>query len=80
MTRRLVGLGSMGAVVLAVTGTASLYGFVRLSEIIRDVEADVRGCLAVFFPGTKDQTEDDEVQGTENEEQGAESKTCCLQG
>lgn len=41
--------------VLAVTGTASLYGFTRLSEVIRDIEADVRGCLAVFFPGTKDQ-------------------------
>ena len=41
--------------VTAVTGTASLYGFARLSEVIRDVEPDVRGCLAVFFPGTKDQ-------------------------
>ena len=41
--------------VLAVTGTASLYGFARLSEVIRDIETDVRGCLAVFFPGTKDQ-------------------------
>jgi hypothetical protein len=49
-------LGSDDHTVLAITGTASLYGFVRLSEIIRDVEADVRGCLAVFFPGTKDQT------------------------
>lgn len=41
--------------VLAITGTASLYGFARLSEVIRDIEANVRGCLAVFFPGVKDQ-------------------------
>lgn len=40
--------------VVAVTGTASLYGFVRLSEVIREVEPFVQGCLAVFFPGTKD--------------------------
>ena len=42
--------------VLAVTGIASLYGFVRFSEIIREVDADIRGCLAVFFPGTKDKS------------------------
>lgn len=46
--------GSDTRSVLAVTGTSSLYGFARLSEIIKDVENDVRGCLAVFFPGTKD--------------------------
>ena len=40
--------------VVAVTGTASLYGFARLSEVIRELEPYVRGCLAVFFPGTKD--------------------------
>jgi hypothetical protein len=46
--------GSDAHSVIAMTGTASLYGLARLSEIIRDIEADVRGCLAVFFPGTKD--------------------------
>jgi hypothetical protein len=46
--------GSDAQTVVAVTGTASLYGFVRLSEVIREVEQDVVGCLAVFFPGTKD--------------------------
>lgn len=40
--------------VVAVTGTASLYGFVRVSEVIREVETEIRGCLAVFFPGTID--------------------------
>ena len=46
--------GADARTVVAVTGTASLYGFVRLSEVIREVEPDVTGCLAVFFPGTKD--------------------------
>lgn len=40
--------------VVAVTGTASLYGFARVSELVRDVELAVAGRLAVFFPGTKD--------------------------
>ena len=46
--------GADARTVVAVTGTASLYGFVRLSEVIREIEPDVQGCLAVFFPGTKD--------------------------
>lgn len=46
--------GADARTVVAVTGTASLYGFVRLSEVIREIEPDVHGCLAVFFPGTKD--------------------------
>ncbi len=46
--------GADTTTVIAVTGTASLYGFVRLSEVIRELESDVQGCLAVFFPGTKD--------------------------
>jgi Domain of unknown function (DUF1788) len=46
--------GTDANTVVAVTGTASLYGFVRLSEIIREVDAETAGCLAVFFPGTKD--------------------------
>jgi len=46
--------GADARTVVAVMGTASLYGFVRLSEVIREIEPDVQGCLAVFFPGTKD--------------------------
>lgn len=40
--------------VVAVTGVASLYGFVRVSEVIRAVEPDIQGRLVVFFPGSKD--------------------------
>ena len=40
--------------VVAVTGVASLYGFAHISEVIRAVEPDIRGRLAVFFPGSKD--------------------------
>jgi hypothetical protein len=40
--------------VVALTGVASLYGFVHVSELIRAVEPDVRGRLVVFFPGSKD--------------------------
>lgn len=37
--------------VVGVSGIASLFGFVRVSELMRQVERDVRGRLAVFFPG-----------------------------
>lgn len=40
--------------VVAVTGIASLYGFAHVSDVIRAVEPDIRGRLAVFFPGSKD--------------------------
>jgi hypothetical protein len=40
--------------VLGLVGVAALYGFLRVSELIRDVEADVQGRLVVFFPGLKD--------------------------
>lgn len=40
--------------VVALTGVASLYGFVRVSEVIRAVEPDIRGRLVVFFPGSRD--------------------------
>ena len=42
--------------VVALTGVASLYGFLRVSNLIRKVEPDIRGCLVVFFPGSKDGT------------------------
>jgi len=41
--------------VVAVLGVASLYGFLRVSELIRTVEQSIRGRLAVFFPGTKNE-------------------------
>ncbi|RMH01946.1 MAG: DUF1788 domain-containing protein [Planctomycetota bacterium] len=40
--------------VVAVTGVASLYGFARVSELVKAVEPDIHGRLAVFFPGSKD--------------------------
>ncbi len=46
--------GADAKTVVAITGTASLSGYVRISEVIREIEPDVTGCLAVFFPGTKD--------------------------
>ena len=42
--------------VAALTGVASLYGFLRVSNLIRRVEPDIRGRLVVFFPGSKDGT------------------------
>lgn len=39
--------------VVALLGAASLYGFLRVSELIQSVEPSIQGRLAVFFPGTK---------------------------
>lgn len=39
--------------VVALFGTASLYGFIHVSDLIQSVESQIRGRLAVFFPGTK---------------------------
>ena len=41
--------------VVALVGVASLYGFIRVSELVRSVEPSVRGRLVVFFPGTKNE-------------------------
>ena len=45
--------GADANTVVALLGTASLYGFVRVSEVVHSVESFIRGRLAVFFPGTK---------------------------
>ena len=37
--------------VVAVYGVGSLFGFVRISEVIPLVEAHIRGRLLVLFPG-----------------------------
>ena len=39
--------------VVGVLGVASLYGFLRVSTLIHDVERSVEGRMAIFFPGTK---------------------------
>ena len=41
--------------VVALLGVASLYGFLRVSELIRSVEQSIHGRLVVFFPGTKNE-------------------------
>lgn len=41
--------------VLALHGVASLFGFLRISEILPLVEGHVRGRLLVFFPGVYEQ-------------------------
>ena len=37
--------------VVAVFGVASLFGLARVSDLMKEVEGDVRGRIAVFFPG-----------------------------
>ena len=41
--------------VVGVFGAAALYGFARISEVLRHVEGDIRGRLLLFFPGDHDQ-------------------------
>ena len=37
--------------VVGIYGIASLFGFVRVSELMKEIEGDVRGRVVVFFPG-----------------------------
>lgn len=37
--------------VVALFGVSSLFGFARLSQILKLIEAEIRGRLVVFFPG-----------------------------
>ena len=39
--------------VIALCGASSLYGFLRISELLPLVEQSIRGRLVVFFPGSK---------------------------
>lgn len=45
--------GSTSAV--AVFGVGALFGFTRVSGVLKLLEPDIRGRLVVFFPGTYDQ-------------------------
>jgi hypothetical protein len=38
--------------VVAVTGIASLFGFAKVSDVVRGVADSIRGRLLVFFPGS----------------------------
>lgn len=42
--------------VVALYGVGALFGFARLSQILKLVEADIRGRLVVFFPGHLDRS------------------------
>lgn len=37
--------------VVAVIGVGSIFGFARISQVLKKVEADIKGRLVVFFPG-----------------------------
>ena len=37
--------------VVGIFGIASLFGFVRVSELMKEIEQEIRGRVAVFFPG-----------------------------
>ena len=41
--------------VVAVFGVAALFGFARMSQVLKLVEGDVHGRLVVFFPGQYEQ-------------------------
>jgi len=40
--------------VVAVHGVASLFGFTKVSLVLKEIEHDIRGRLALFFPGEYD--------------------------
>lgn len=41
--------------VVAVFGVGALFGFTRVSKVLKLVEGDIKGRLVVFFPGSHDQ-------------------------
>ncbi len=41
--------------VVGVFGAAAIYGFARVSLVLKKVEGDIRGRLVLFFPGDYDQ-------------------------
>lgn len=47
--------GVDGDTVLGVFGAATLFGFTRVSLVLKRVEGDIRGRLVLFFPGQYDQ-------------------------
>ena len=51
LRQKLTGPEADDQTVLGVYGIASLFGFLRLSDLMKRIEGDVRGRIAVFFPG-----------------------------
>lgn len=48
---KLIALEADESAVVAVSGVASLFGFLRVSELMEAVQNDIRGRLLLFFPG-----------------------------
>ena len=40
--------------VVALFGAGTLFGFIRLSQVLKLIERDIQGRMVVFFPGHKD--------------------------
>lgn len=40
--------------VVALFGAGALFGFIRISQVLKLIERDIKGRLVVFFPGHKD--------------------------
>lgn len=51
LRRKLTEDGVDDNTVVAVNGLASLFGFARVSLVLKEAAADIRGRLMVFFPG-----------------------------
>jgi hypothetical protein len=47
----LISVGADENTVVGIYGIASLYGFIRISELMKEIEGDIRGRVVVFFPG-----------------------------
>lgn len=45
--------GSSSSEIVVLTGAGSLFGLIRVSQLIEAVHGDIVGRLAVFFPGTR---------------------------
>lgn len=52
---RLTCLDAAETSVVAVFGVGAIFGFARVSQVLRMVEGDIRGRLVVFFPGQFEQ-------------------------
>ncbi|HUY33114.1 MAG TPA: BREX protein BrxB domain-containing protein [Pirellulales bacterium] len=55
LSKRLQSVEAPEDTVVAVYGVASLFGFLRISELLPLVEDHIRGRLLVFFPGVYEQ-------------------------
>ena len=47
----LIAAGEDDQTVVGIFGIASLFGFIRVSDLMKEIERDIRGRAVVFFPG-----------------------------